>query len=103
MVSRNLTSAAVQHCLETSLVKLEQSFHKDDIKVGTTYAAAIIMYNNIQRPGVVQNLTVHEFESRQQIGSNKAIIACLNHKTVPQGRAQLVANSDDEGILMKYH
>ena len=37
-------------------------FHIQDVKLLTAFSAAIIVYKNGQRPGVVDNLTINEFE-----------------------------------------
>ena len=52
---------------------------------------------------MVQNLTIKEFlEQQVAADKNKVIISCFNHKTGPQGRAQLVLTKPTEQILLSY-
>lgn len=44
---------------------------------------------------------IEEFNKRQQT-EDKVIISCINQKTGPQGRAQLVVTKDSEHILLHY-
>ena len=74
------------------------------IKLLIAYATALITYENCQRSGVVTNLTIEEFENRQRADNGMTVISCLNHKTGPQGRAQLVVSESTEhfhsGLLL---
>ena len=88
----------VQHAIAC----LKISFDIKDVKLLTAFAAAVIVYRNCQRSGVVENLTVGEFNERLEADDDKIIISCINHKTGPQGRAQLVVTKQAERILLQY-
>ena len=88
----------VQHAIAC----LKVSFDIKDVKLLTAFAAAVLIYRNCQRSGVVQNLTIDEFDHRQQANQDKLIVSCINHKTGPQGRAQLVITNQAECILLMY-
>ena len=88
----------VQHAIAC----LKVSFDIKDVKLLTAFAAAVLIYRNCQRSGVVQNLTIDEFDHRQQAIQDKLIVSCINHKTGPQGRAQLVITNQAECILLMY-
>lgn len=80
---------------------LQTSFHQADIQLITAYAAALILYKNAQRSGVIQNLTTDEFDMRK-CERTKFIICCINHKTGAQGRAKLVVEQEDMQHLLDY-
>jgi len=84
------------------IASLERSFHLPDIKLLTAYGAALLLYGNCQRSGVIQNLTTHEFDQRETTRDGMVVICCLNHKTGPQGRAILVIPQSAENILKQY-
>lgn len=88
--------------LNQAIASLQVSFDIKDIKLLTAFAAALLLYTNCQRSGVVQNLTIEEFNMRQKTHDSKVIISCINHKTGPQGRAQLVVEKHSEQILLNY-
>lgn len=88
----------VQECKES----LKTSFDLADIKFLTAYGAALLLYGNCQRSGVIQNLTLEEFEQREHTNEGMTVISCLNHKTGPQGRAILVISPSTEKILVAY-
>lgn len=88
--------------LHECITTLKKSFHLSDIKFLTAYSAAILLYGNCQRSGVIQNLTTDEFDKRENTTDGMVAISCLNHKTGPQGRAILVIPPSGETILMEY-
>ena len=88
----------VQHAIAC----LKMSFDINDVKLLTAFAAAVLVYGNCQRSGVVQNLTIKEFDQRQAADHEKLIVSCINHKTGPQGRAQLVITKQAEHIILMY-
>ena len=88
----------VQHAIEC----LKVSFQLNDVKLLTAFAAALLIYRNCQRSGVVQNLRVDEFERRQAANKDKLVVSCINHKTGPQGRAQLLITNQAEHIILMY-
>jgi len=84
------------------IASLKKSFEISDIKFLTAYGAALLLYGNCQRPGVIQNLTMEEFDQRESTSDGMVVISCLNHKTGPQGRAILVISRSAEHILAEY-
>ena len=85
---------------------LKTSYEDTDykkIKLLIAYVAALIIYENCQRSGVVTNLTIAEFENRQAADNGMVVVSCLNHKTGPQGMAQLVISKSTEKLLKKYY
>jgi len=68
----------------------------------TAYTVAMILYGNGQRSGVISNLTIGEFELREEEENNKVIIPCVHHKT-SQGISQLVVIANIEEVLLFYY
>ena len=98
-----LKSTQVLKKLNTAKQNLKQAiFSPTDIQLVTAYAAALIVYKNGQRSGVVQNLTMEEFAMRRSAKQNFVIISCINHKTGPQGRAKLVVDQEDFSHMLDY-
>lgn len=79
------------------------NFSKEYVDTVTAYAAAIILYGNGQRSGVISNLTISEFELREEEENDKVVIPCVHHKTASQGMAQLVITTATEEVLLYYH
>ena len=46
------------------------------------YMAATIMFQNSQRPGVIEDMTIEEFQCRKDKDNNAVIIRVMKHKTV---------------------
>ena len=66
------------------------------------YIAASIIFTNAQRPGVVQHMTISEYEEREHIDS-KVIIRVLNHKTcASRGPASIVITPQLEMMINDY-
>lgn len=84
------------------MASLKKSFHLHDIKFLTAYAAALLLYGNCQRSGVIQNLTIEKFDNREHTSDGMVVISCLNHKTGPQGRAILAITPSGEKFLKHY-
>ena len=92
--------------IKSTIKTLNNSYEDTEynrIKLLIAYAAALIIYENCQRSGVVTNLTIEEFENRQRADNGMTVISCLNHKTGPQGRAQLVVSESTERLLLNYY
>ena len=49
----------------------------------TAYVAAITLYGNGQRSGVISNLTISEFQLREKEENDMVVIPCVHHK-IPQ-------------------
>ena len=75
---------------------------KDYTDTVTAYAAALTLYRNGQRSGVISNLTTSEFELREEQEDETVVIPCVHHKTASQGMAQLVVTEDVEAVLLFY-
>ena len=69
----------------------------------TAYAAAVVPYGNGKRSGVITNLTIGEFEMREEGEHELVVIPCVHHKTGTQGLAQLVISEDIEDLLIYYY
>ena len=52
--------------------------------------------------GVVTNLTIPEFELREE-ENEKVVIPCVQHKTASQGLVQLAVTEDIKEILIYYY
>ena len=69
-----------------------------------SYLAAILMYKNSQRPGVVENMTISEFQQRRDQGNSKVLIRVLKHKTCTStGPANIIINKNCEQVMCQYH
>ena len=67
-----------------------------------SYIAASIIFPNAQRPGVVQHMTLPEYEEREYI-EDKIIIRVMNHKTsASRGPASIIITSELEKIINRY-
>ena len=51
--------------VQESIKSLKKSFNLSNIKFVTACGAALLLYSNCQRSGVVQNLTKDEFKQRE--------------------------------------
>ena len=92
--------------IQNTIASLQKSYEDtsyNKIKLLIAFAAALILYENCQRSGVVTNLTTAEFENRQVANNGMIVVFCLNHKTGPQGMAQLVISKSTEELLKKYY
>jgi len=69
----------------------------------TAYCAAKVVYENGQRSGVVENLTVNEFFKRVESEKGDVVISCHHHKTGPQGVALPVVNKAINELLEFYY
>ena len=104
--SEFLKSTRLLAKVDSAILNLGSSFDPKDVKILTAYAACQLLYGNSQRSGVVENLAVNEFSQRQRKlhdNEERIIIPCLNHKTGPQGIAQLVVTVKGEELLLQYH
>ena len=87
--------------LKIAAHNLQYTFERLDVQLVTAYAAAIMVYKNSQRSGVITNLTYKEYQMKKEKGT-KYIIECTNHKTGPQGWAKLVINKKDFQHILNY-
>ena len=51
---------------------------------------------------MITNLTISEFQMREEEEDEKVVIPCVHHKTASQGLAQLVVTEDIEHLAY-YH
>jgi len=66
------------------------------------YIAAAIIYCNAQRPGVVRNMTINEFQRRVNV-NGKILIQVMNHKTTSSmGPANVVITPTQEEMMIEY-
>jgi len=61
-----------------------------------------VLYGNGQRSGIITNLTIEEFNMREEGDNDLIVIPCLHHKTAAQKLALLVITEDVEDILQYY-
>lgn len=75
-----LENSEVKAKLNTATHNLTMDDEVDinDVKLITAYAAAVIVYKNSQRSGVVKNLTNEEFNMRRVV-DKEYVIHCTNH------------------------
>lgn len=81
------------------LKKAETSHHltKEEHSTVLAYLAAIVMYKNSQRPEVVDNITVYEFQHRKDQGEGTVLIRVLKHKTsASTGPANIINKKCEE-------
>ena len=67
-----------------------------------TFLAANIIFTNAQRPGVVQYMTVQEFDERTETGNEQSLIVVMEHKTAMLGPAHIVISSTVDKLMMQY-
>ena len=104
--SKFLQSEEVAIRINNTIASLETSYKDTDyikIKLLIAFAAALIIYENCQRPGVVTNLKISEFKDRKTTNDGMVVVPCLHHKTGPQGMAQLVISKSTEALLKHYY
>ena len=63
------------------------------------YLAANIIYMNAQRPVVIENMTIDEFQNRQNGDNEDVFIRALKHKTTAQGPANIVITRAIERLM----
>ena len=92
--------------IKNTIASLKTSYEDTSyikIKLLIAFAAALIIYENCQRSGVVTNLKTSEFKNRQATNDGMVVVPCLHHKTGPQGMAQLVISKSTETLLKHYY
>ena len=78
--------------------------NKNDVVFLTAYCAAIILYYNGQRYGVIENVTIEEFTRRIENEEGMVVMTCMQHKTSStQGPAHLVFKKTTDELLSKYY
>ena len=75
---------------------------KEEYNLVLSYISAIIIYKNAQRPGIIENMTIHEFEDRQNVGEKRVLIRMLDHKTSITGPANVIIDTKTEKIMISY-
>jgi len=66
------------------------------------YLGAAIIYCNAQRPGVVRNLKIDEFQRRLNV-NGKILIQVMDHKTSSSvGPANIVITPAQEAMMINY-
>ena len=72
-------------------------------KLIIAYVAANIIYNNAQRPGVVQHMTIEEYQNKEEDEEGQFVIKVLHHKTSSSsGEADIVIDKDVDSIIQRY-
>ena len=66
------------------------------------YLAAILMFKNSQRPGVVENMTMDEYKKSRKDG-DKTVIRVMKHKTAAStGPANIVVDATSMETMRQY-
>ena len=76
---------------------------KQYIDTITAFAAAVTLYGNGQRSGVISNLIISKFELREEEENDKVVMPYVHHKMASQEMAQLVVTTDIEAVLLYYY
>jgi len=97
-----LDNPELKEKVQNAIHNLTQTFFSDDAKLLTAYCAALLLYNNSQRSGVIENTTIAEYKAIVPGDSNRFVINCHNHKTGPQGVARLVMEKPVYHLLENY-
>ena len=82
--------------------KENTSYTKEEHNLILAYLSAILIYNNAQRPGIVENMTIDEFMDRQKVGEKKVLIRVFKHKTSITGPANVIINCNTERLMLLY-
>lgn len=93
----------IKSTVKEALKKAKRSMlEKSDHMLIISYLAAAIIYSNAQRPGIVQNMMISEYEDRQAL-DGKILIRVLNHKTSTfRGPANVIITPELEYTINKY-
>ena len=97
-----LKCKSLQAKVEQAILNLKKSYDKSNAKLLTAYCAAHILFPNTQRSGVIKNVKVQEFHQRYTNEKGKRVVQCADHKTGPEGPAQLVLNKSKDHLLEQY-
>jgi len=78
--------------------------HSGDYKILIGYIAAHLIYLNGQRPAAVQNMTITEFEEREQAKNDddEYCVQVIEHKTAAQGPVVLTFKTDILFLMKQY-
>ena len=72
-------------------------------KLILAYVPANIIFTNAQRPGVVQHMSIHEYEDKEDDDKGNVLIKLLHHKTSSSsGEADIVIRKNIDTIIQKY-
>ncbi|XP_034048782.1 uncharacterized protein LOC117529976 [Thalassophryne amazonica] len=66
------------------------------------YLEAVVILKHLQRPGVVEHMTVEEWKNRIQVERGHTAIAVKEHKTAAQQVASFVLSPEEETWFMYY-
>ena len=92
-----------QLCTHVTKLHSRQPYNVYPLKV--LFTATI--YGNGQRLGVITNLTIEEFEIREESYSEEygdvVVIPCVYHKTGSQGLAYLVISEEIDDMIQYYY
>ena len=98
-----INDPVIKSTVQAALKKAKKSMlEKRDHMLIISYLAAAIIYSNAQRPGIVQNMMISEYEDRQVL-DGKILIRVLNHKTSTfRGPANVIITPELEYTINKY-
>lgn len=100
-----IIDADVQNEIFRILAKSEtEVISKNEHNTVIAYLAATIIYKNSQRPGVIENMSIEEFECRKIERKNRILIRVLRHKTASStGPANIIINKHCEDVMSQYY
>ena len=99
-----LDNKVVSEKLKCAIQQLQSGMNKNDVLFLTAYCAAMILYYNGQRYGVIENVTIEEFTRRIKNEEGTVVMTCMQHKTSStQGLAHLVFKKTTDELLSKYY
>jgi len=107
-VAHNPNEFLQNPAIKTSVMKIISKAEYMDITsfehlTVIAFLAAHIIFSNAQRPGVVQFMTVQEFNDRTETGDEQILINVKEHKTASaQGPANVVISSEVEAMMITY-
>ena len=101
--SEFLESQAINASVKQFITKAESSeISSFEHLTIITFLAANIIFSNAQHPGVVQYMTLQEFENRVETGNEQFLIAVMKHKTAALGPANVIICREIETLILGY-
>ena len=101
--SEFLESQAINASVKQFITKAESSENSSfEHLTIIMFLAANIIFSNAQRPGVVQYMTLQEFENRVETGNEQFLIAVMKHKTAALGPANIIICREIETLILGY-
>ena len=98
-----LENPAIEASVQQIITKAESSeISSFDHLTVIAFLAANIIFSNAQRPGVVQYMTLEEFDNRIETGNEQFLITVMEHKTAVLGPANIIISRAIEELMLRY-